>query len=41
MVSSAILLFPDAGGERSVPAALGVAGFVAGLLLVLKLALRN
>lgn len=40
MISSAILLFSQAG-SGSLPSVLGIAGFVAGFLLMLKLAVRR
>ena len=41
LISSAILLFQEAGSHAGLPHALGVAGFVTSLLLILKLVLRG
>ena len=41
LISSAILLFQEAGSHAGLPNALGVAGFITSLLLILKLVLRG
>ena len=41
LISSAILLFTRAPGTSSLPTVLGITGFVAGLLLILKLVVRG